>query len=288
MKQQMQLILLLVLVLVVGVTGYRLLFGTTESATITVLSQDGEVILIGSGGAQLQAGIGDSISVHDSLRTGKDGNLVLGMGENSQIHLAPASSIRVLSADLAGFRVELDEGKVFARVRPGSPSLGISSRGRAINAVDADFTVAVDVEGAMAIEPERGTVSLQGMDGVKQVEAGQRVTDLPGRSAVSAPIPNELLLKVAWPKIAVTRAREIPIRGKTGPYAAVQVGAGGHVSRLRAGPNGGFHAKIPIQEGENTVEVQVIDPMGVRTTRTHSLIRDSTAPVVETEVQWDR
>jgi hypothetical protein len=280
--------LMVVLALVLGSVGYQMMFAADEGFEITVLSQDGEVFHIGADGEAAPAVFGTKVGVQDSVRTGADGSVVLGMGVESQIRLAALSSIRVLSADMTGIRVELEEGRVSARVRPGSPSLGISSRGRAANAVDADFTVAVDAEGALAIEPERGEVLLQGVDGVERLTPGSRTTDLPGRQAVTAPVPSALLLEVAWPENAITREREVTIRGRTGPYVSVQIDGAALRARVRAGPDGRFRAKVPIREGRNTVEVRATDAMGESTVETHSVTRDSTAPAVETEVQWGR
>ncbi len=288
MRQQLQIVLGLLLLLAIGALGYQVLFRGKNHSQITILSMSGEVVHVALDAEAVLTNVGDAIGIQDSLRTGEDGSVILGMGEASRIHLAADSSIRVLSADSAGIRVELEEGLVSAKIRPGSPSLGISSRGRAANAKDADFTVAVDAEGMLAIEPERGEVLLQGIDGVERVSEGMRMTDLPGRPPVTNPIPNSLLLEVVWPKQTVTRSREITIRGRTGPYANVQVGGTDQPTKVRAGADGRFRAKIPIREGDNALEVRATDGLGSSKIKTRSLIRDSTAPAVETEVQWGR
>lgn len=130
--------------------------------------------------------------------------------------LEAESTVRVVDVDATGLRVELEHGRVTARVRAGSTPLGLSSRGRAIYADDADFTVAVDDEGGLALQPDRGSVRVEGFgSGDSVVGAGTRLASLPGRDAVLAAVPLELLLEVSWPGRETTRQSEIVIDGRT-------------------------------------------------------------------------
>jgi len=286
MRRNTQVVLLVCLVLVLGYWGYQWRFGEEAGVSITVISTSGEVDRIDGGGAPQSMEPGDTINVHDSIKTGADGLILMGAGEGSQLSLTASSSMRVLSTDLSGVRVELENGKVRARVRPGSPALGVTNRGRAVNATDADFTIVVDPEGAMGVETERGDVNLQGFEGATQLTKGQRLRALPGQESISARVPATLLLEVAWPETAVTRSSEVTIRGKTDPYASVVIGDG---TRVRAGADGKFRAQVILEEGSNDLDVRVRDLMGRESAERRTMTRDTKAPDVQSsEVVWGR
>jgi hypothetical protein len=195
--------------------------------------------------------------------------------------------IRILEADAAGVRVELEGGRVKASVRPGSPVLGISSRGRAIVARDATFSMGVDPDGALAVESEQGSVELQGFGANDRLAAGKRLVDVPGQASVVDPSTTELLLSVRWPN-ATIRADLATIQGSTSAFAEVIVrpeeGAG---LRLRAGADGHFEAILPVQEGENAFTVVAREPNGQHIEAAGTIARDSKAPTAtRVEVGW--
>ena len=100
------------------------------------------------------------------------------------------------------------------------------------------------------------------------------------------PIPDSLLLEVAWPEEAVTRDTEVSLSGRTSPYASVTLHGAAGSATIRAGSDGRFASSLPLQEGENTVEVTVEDVMGNRERTTWEVERDTEAPSVNTEVLW--
>ncbi len=286
MRRNTQVVLLACLVLVLGYWGYQWRFNEGSSVRLIVKSSSGQVDRLDAAGVARSTDAGSRIDVQDTLKTGADGLILLAVGEGSQLSLSAASSMRVLSADAGGVRVELEDGRVSARVRPGSPPLGVTNRGRAVNATNADFTIVVDPEGAMGVEAERGDVNLQGFEGVDRITEGSRLRAIPGREPVSAPLSAALLLEVDWPSTAITRSGEVTIRGRTDPYASVILGDG---TRVRAGADGKFRAKVILREGTNDLNVRVRDLMGRESDAKHTVTRDSTAPTVQSsEVLWGR
>jgi hypothetical protein len=286
MSRNTQVMLLVCLVLVLGYWGYQWKFSDDGGPRLVLISSSGTVERTDAAGVAQSTEVGAQIEVHDTLRTGEDGLILLQAGERSQLSLSATSTMRVVSAGIGGVRVELENGRVTARVRPGSPPLGITNRGRAVNARDADFTIVVDPEGAMGIEAERGDLGLQGFGAVRELAEGKRIRALPGREPVSAPVSSALLLEVDWPKSAVTRSAEVTIRGRTDPYASVVFSDG---TRVRAGADGKFRAKVPLSEGSNNLNVRVRDLMGRESDTKRTVTRDSTAPSVESsEVLWGR
>jgi hypothetical protein len=284
MRQNTQIVLLVCLVMVLGYWGYQWRFSDEGGTRLVVVSSSGLVERTDGAGVSQPTETGVEVDVQDTLTTGADGLVMLRAGEGSQLSLSAKSTMRVVSVDAGGVRVELENGRVSARVRAGAPALGITNRGRAVNATDADFTIVVDPEGAFGVETERGSVGLQGFDEVVQLQAGHRLQALPGREPVSAPVSSALLLKVDWPEGAVTRSAEVTIRGRTDPYASVVLGDG---TSVRAGADGKFRAKVALKEGENDLKIRVRDVMGRETDSKRTFTRDSTAPSVQsTEVLW--
>lgn len=286
MRRNTQVTLLVCLVLVLGYWGYQWRFSEAAGVKLTIVSSSGVVARADAAGVEQDMEPGGLIEVQDTVTTGKDGVVLLQAGEGSQLSLSADSTMRVMSAGAGGVRVELENGRVSARVRPGSPALGVTNRGRAVNATNADFTIVVDPEGAMGVQADRGDLQLQGFENTKALSKGQRLQAMPGREPVSAPVSSALLLEVDWPKGAVTRSAEVTIRGRTDPYASVIIGDG---TRVRAGSDGKFRAKVPLSEGNNSLNVRVRDLMGRESDSKKTVTRDSTAPPVKSsEVLWGR
>ena len=286
MRRNTQVTLLVFLVLVLGYWGYQWKFSDSGGVSLSVVSHSGTTSRSDAAGIEQALAPGETIDVQDTLKTGEDGMILLQAGEGSQLSLSAESSMKIMSAGTRGVRVELENGRVSARVRPGSPALGVTNRGRAVNATNADFTIVVDPEGALGVQADRGDLQLQGFEDEKTLTQGKRLRALPGEVPVAAPVSSALLLEVDWPQSAVTRSAEVTIRGRTDPYASVVIGDG---TRVRAGKDGKFRAKVPLLEGNNDLNVRVRDLMGRESDSKKTVKRDSTAPAVQSsEVLWGR
>ncbi len=289
MRQSLQLILATVVVLVIGYVGYTLLFSDDDQVRVQVIAAQGQVTRAAADGGRSPLDVGDLLEIRDAVEVGIDSHAVLGVGEGTRLELDPASTVRLLEVDHTGLRVELEQGRVKARVRPGGVPLGLTSRGRAIYAEDADFAAAVDAAGALAVEPERGEVRVEGADDEPaKVPAGARLTALPGKKPVLEAVPSELLLEVGRPGQDLTRQADMLVEGRTGAYAEVRVGREGSWTNVRAGPDGRFRASVPLDEGDNTVVVEARDALGNTREDELRIIRDSTAPPITagSEIQW--
>lgn len=290
MRQGLQLILSALLVLVAGYVGYRVVFAEDATPTVQVIEARGQVVRAGADGERAPLSVGDSVAARESVEVGEGSQAVLGVGDGTRLELDARSTMRVVDVDATGLRVELEQGRVSARVRAGATPLGVSSRGRAIYADDADFTVAVDDEGALALQPDRGTVRIEGFGAEPgPVGEGTRLTSLPGREAVLAAVPAELLLEVGWPGAPTTRQGDVVLEGRTSAYAEVRIGQGEDWTKVRAGPEGHFRASVPLQEGPNRVKIEARDALGNLREEEVAITRDSTAPTISgSEVQWGR
>jgi FecR protein/Glucodextranase, domain B len=285
-RQSLTLVLVAMLVLIGGFVAYRLIFAPDPIDGLQVVEVSGKVSRTNAAGAENQAGVGDLVAAHEQVRVDGEGYAVLAVGDATRLTLDASSSLKVLEVDERGVRVELQGGRVSARVRPGS-SVDVSARGRSVSARDADFAISAGPEGSVAVETTRGEVGLSGFDTLSRAEAGQQVWALPDRTAVIGAIPSALLLEVNWPSGAPTRSPELPVEGHTDPYAIVQIRRGDETLRVRAAADGSFRATMPVQPGENNIEVEAEDLNGRKAKTTGTMVREQPPPpVTNAEVQW--
>lgn len=289
MKQQLQLLLLICLVAVIGIVGYGVMFGSRPSHELMVVSARSATVQAGTEKALTILEAGMAVGIDSVVRTGSAGNVALQYGDGANLVLLSDAVMTVLSADGAGVRVELEEGAISARVRAGMPPLGITNRGRAVNATDADFTVLVDKGGGLSAVARQGQLSLQGFSGVETLDPNRVLRAIPQEPTVVGVAPESLLLDVEWPEEAKTRAGEMELSGRTDPYASVVFGTGSDAVRVRADRDGKFRATVALAEGQNDVELRVHDVMGREAKQQRTVRRDSTAPIIQAaEVVWDQ
>ena len=288
MRQQLQLLLLIGLVVVLGVAGYRILFGSGPGQELVVVSaHQASAVLDGTAIPDLVAGTVLYGSARVETRDG--GTATLKYGDHAELVLADSTAIEVVSADQTGLRVEIDAGAVSARVRQGAAPLNISNRGRSVGATDADFTVMVGHQGPMSVVNQRGAVSLTGVADQATVGQNSAIHIGSDNKATTLPIAESLLFEVEWPEQAETKESTVEVTGITDPYATVTLGSGRDAVRVRADRDGRFRADIPLVEGKNDIELKVRDVSGREATRKQALSRDSTAPEIESaEVMWGR
>jgi len=209
---------------------------------------------------------------------------VLAMGEGTELTLGPNTRLRVLGVEREGIRVELGEGRIQARVRSGSPLLSITSKGRSIRATEAEFSVAVDADGAMVARAEAGSLELEGFGDVQSLGPGAELSAFPGQPTVLGSISQALLLQVAWPEGRI--GAQVPLEGQTAPYAQVTVRVGEAEETIRADGDGHFASAIELPVGETRIAVEASDATGEASADTRLLEREAAGPRTQTEVLW--
>lgn len=286
MRDALRILLAISLVLLAGWLGYAVLFPTERVAPLLVSEVEGDVVRIDAVGNRTEATTGLALQRSDQIQSGEGGRATLSFGEENRIVLQRATSIRVLGISPAGVKIELDGGRVQATVRPGHGALGVVSGTREFSATDATFSVGTNGSGVLAVESERGEVQVLGVEGVTQLGPDQRLVGLSDGQVRVAPIPASLLLEVAWPDAARTREAEVMVRGRTDPGSEVRVGASGVWTVVVAGKDGQFQASVPLQEGQNPLEVVSEDPLGRTATSAGSILRDTRPPGASFEVRY--
>lgn len=286
MSKELQALAVLLLILGVAWLGYGHLFGDDGGERLVVSAVEGTVRRVDGFGAETAAEAGLALQPRDRIVAGAGGRAVLALGPDSRVTIEEKSAVRVLAADQTGVKLELEGGRVQATIRPGAGPVGISSDGRSVVAQDADFTVVRAEDGTLGVVAERGQVGIEGLPGTERLAAGERLVAARGGTALVAPASEELLLKVAWPTAARTRDEATEVRGHTEPNAHVRLGREGAWVEVKADDKGDFVTRVPLAEGANEIRVEATSVLGASVAVVHSVVRDTTAPSVSTQIRY--
>jgi len=286
MKEHLSVLLAALAVLAVGYGGYFVLFADPTTGRLMVTAVAGEVSRVAPDGRVEPAGTGDFLTEATEIRVGESGHVLLEAGEGSELRLEDHTSVRVLAADRRGVRVELDEGRVQARVRAGSRVLGVRAGVREVTADEGGFRMARDSEGTVRVAVDEGSVRMEGPDGPLSLASGQRFDARIGQPPVIRDsVVEELLLEIRWPSLPPGEA-PAPVDGRTLPHANVRVRGPQGTTELQADAEGRFHAELTVPVGSHSVSVEVDDGLGSGRSETGQLERPIEVPVATTEVRF--
>lgn len=274
--------LTLVLILLLGWGGYELLFGEGGGARLTVESVEGDVRRQVDGRNEA-AQPGQELAERDRIVAGLDGTAVLALDDgSSRVVVRPKSEVTVKSVGTDGLRVGLEGGRVEARVVEGGRPVTVEAGERAVRTADGDVAVARGADGTVVVRASRGGADLFGFGSAVRAAAGQDVVAPAGGRAVQvADHADELLLEVAWPKEAQTRAVMAEVRGTTQPGAQLSVSCGGGTVHAAADPDGRFTVQVSLAEGVNTCVVKAVGLLGEEVDEAHSIERDTKGPSIK-------
>lgn len=255
-----------------------------------VAGVDGELVLADVQGSVAIEGplarparAGERVEPRDHLRTG-EGRAVLELDGGTRIRIGPASSVVVRSVDAEGVDLEIEGGALRATVRPESAALAVTGGGVTVQATDADFDIGV-TEGVAVVDTLRGEVALMGVD-QSRLNAGSRAV-IRNRSAAIGPIPDDLLLAVAWPDPERTREEATTVTGRTAPGARVILAGAFGSQEVVADADGAFEARVPLSEGDNRLTVRAVDLFGqVADVQGLLQTRDTRAPTFRGGVEY--
>ncbi len=278
MNENLRIVLAVLTILVLGLLGYKLMFPSEDAVPLLVQAVEGSVQHVDEKGERATVSPGLILERASRIETKADGRAFLALGQGSTLTVDQSSSVRILDVTREGVRIELDNGSVEATVRPERGSLGIVHSDREVVGRDGSFAVGVNAGGNMAVETHDGMVEIRGVESVAELQQGERLLLLSDGTPKVAAIPESLLLEVAWPESARTRHAEVAVRGLTDPGAEVRVGAAGRWTTVVADATGRFEAAIPLEEGENPLQVVSRDPLGRTSEESKLVTRDSEPP----------
>ncbi len=285
MREVLPLLGIALAILLGGLLVYRWVFPEDAVLGLVVHHVEGEVHHVGEEGLK-GAVVGDVVGVAQRIQVGEAGGVQLLFGENTRMRLEANSSLEVVGADAEGLEVELEEGRVHATVRPGSPAIGVVARDRSVRTRNGRFGIALDDRGATSVEVQEGTVALSGFGEVRALADGERVIVTEGGSPLQGEIPSSLVLNVDWPPAERTRASKAIVRGQTEPGAQISVTGGQSEVGTVADDQGEFALEVPLAEGLNALDLLARSVMGREEEGHFEVIKDSQAPTAEFEIRY--
>lgn len=256
-------------------------------SVVRVLSVDGvaERLVFGE---ERWAGIasGDVLGVDDAVRTEKRAEVTLGVGTRSRVSLGGEAQVQVREVSDSVQRLGLVRGRASVNYREdGARVLRVESDDGGTVAETRDGVFTVLGEGrTVAVATEDGSVDLSAGGGRVTIEGGrQSVAVDGGRPSRPAPIPADLLLRVADPGCRVQRETFIVIRGRTSPGSRVRVNdLPGAVD-----VEGRFSVRLPLAVGRNTIVVTTEDVLGRVERRTFPCVTvDPGAAIEKIDIKW--
>ncbi|MEW5853979.1 MAG: FecR domain-containing protein, partial [Myxococcota bacterium] len=231
-------------------------------------------------------GVGDTLGVDDSVRTGRNSSALLKVGDQAQVRVAARTELNVREISEEVSRVRLDEGRIVAEVTPGGNTVfRVETKGSdaTVESKAGRFSMVNDGRGQVAVATETGQVRLQARGKSVDVPAGTQSVVEPG-AAPQKPreVPRSLLLKVATPARSIQRELEHEVVGQTTPGSLVRVK--GRVARVD--PDGRFRIKVPLDEGRNAIEINAVDAAGHEKLTRLDLTVDRSAPAIKGHMEW--
>lgn len=258
------------------------------SVDLILLEFSGDITVRGSDNAATPPEAGQTLRSRDTVQTGAGGRAVVSIGGDGRLDIGPRTEVQITSIDGNDVEVELFGGRMSARVMPDSRAVRIARDQRAVIATNADVDVAVDGDGDLFVEVQRGEAAIEGIPGASMVGEGERLATRNGRTAEIGPVPSSLLLTVQWPEGTRVRRPGFPVRGTTRPAIPVVIrGASGDII-LESDADGGFSVDVELTEGDNTLVITAEDPLGESTSSEHIIRLDSTGPAFSGDVEYPR
>ncbi|MBL8615871.1 MAG: hypothetical protein JNM72_09715 [Deltaproteobacteria bacterium] len=285
MRENLGLLLALLVILLVGVVGYRALFGP-QGPELVVLDAVGQAVRVRAAEGAVPLRVGDALAVDDQLMVGETGVLRVGIGEGSELSLQANSALRLTAVTDDGVRVELEGGAVSARVRAGAPSLGLRARGRELQLASGEVNAGLADDGRLTVEVLAGELALSGVDGQATLAAGRRLDLADGQAPVAAPITEALQIQVRGPS-TIGEDGAVSVIAQTQPYALVELSGAGATVQVVAGPDG--IARLPaviVPRGGATVALRARDALGREASVTHRFEAPAGPRLMGTAVQW--
>ncbi len=268
--------------------------GPHTKAPVSVPDQGAKVIAV-SGFAETRRGQGrwtklkkgQVLDARDSVRTGRNGEARLQVGDGVEVRVSPRSefSIREITEGLS--RVRLEVGHVSASIdEKGNRVLRVEAAGSDAVAESSggSFGMVSDGLGQVAVATTKGQVKLKAKGQTQIVGEGEQSVVMKNAApSAPTPVPKSLLLKVADPVRRKTNATVTYVEGHTSPGSVVRVD--GKITTVTKA--GKFRVPVRLKDGENRINVAVTDSLGrTKQERMPSIVVDREKPTIDAEVKW--
>jgi hypothetical protein len=273
--------LAVLVVLGCGLGGYLLIFRDDPGERLRVESVSGRVDHVSEGGGRAAAQESDILLPGERIESADGGRAVLTLGGDSRITVEESTVVKVVEVTSRGVKLDLEDGRVTATIRPAEGNLTVGADGRRVTSNNATFTAQRDPEGTLAVSSDAGVLKVEGVEGVQELQPGQDLIAPLSGAPLRADAAEALLMQVVWPSAPRTRARKVTVTGTTQPGATVSVLGGAESVQTKADKGGQFSIEVPLAEGNNELSVSATSLLGRKSPVTAAtLVSDTTAPQV--------
>jgi hypothetical protein len=233
-----------------------------DPSDVAVVAVSGSVERSGRDGRWTRVAAGDRLATDDALRTGDAARADLRVGERSRITVAERSQVAVREVTAAVHRLRLSRGRVAVEYeRDGARTLRIEDATGQRVAESQEGRFSVLASGAtLAVATETGSVTLRAAGKAVDVGAGQQSVAAAGAPSPAAPIPVDLLLRVADEARSASDPDDLCAHVRGRAAAGAEVTVDDHPVALER--DGRFAVRVPRRAGLTAVRVTTRDPGG--------------------------
>lgn len=218
----------------------------------------------GAGSKWIPVMSGDELGAKDSIKTEKNARARLAAEDNSEIEIQEQSEIDLDNLSSSAHSFELKRGQLKVSYRKNKQrTVRVSSAetGAVAEAEAGDFVIQ-NHKGTVSLATTKGETKFTSNDETVVVASGQYSTATKGRSpGPAAPIPLEVMLRVAKTNLKNKNTAIIVIQGQSDPGAHVL--ANGVDAQME--PDGTFEASIPRSPEQKQIRLTASTPWGSRT-----------------------
>jgi hypothetical protein len=248
-----------------------------------VTSVEGRVLRRAPSGESIEVRVGETVPVDETLLTG-DGAATLHVDRVALVELERQTAVTIAEGADGRTGVRLDRGRTTARVEDSGSTfrLTFADSDAVAETADGELSAVTDGAGRVTVASERGTVRLSAEGEAVDIAEGEQSTVLPERSPTPPRrVPPSFFLRVRRPPER-SRVAETTVRGRAAPGAVVSVNG----APARVDDDGRFQASLTLREGRNRIVVEGRDVRGRSDSSSHSVLVDSSASEIQSDVAW--
>lgn len=246
-----------------------------EVSSLSVTSIEGNAWQVEEG-KQSELKVGVSIVAGRRVLVNDDSKLGLTLGE-TQINLESNTSVQIQSISKEHIELSIDEGRIRARARRGSPQIKIESRSGKAQLSNGQILLDVSEIGGIQVTVEEGNAELQSLQQrlvLNSGESGSFIENSPTRlpEVNLNPYSNE------------TSDNSVIISGTAPPGTIVSA----IENRVFADQSMKFAIQVPLKIGDNLFTLTVQSPLEEQLHIPIEITRHAPPPVLHhAEIQWN-
>lgn len=228
---------------------------------------------------------GEDLESDETVRTGTNSKLTLGVGAESKLELAEQAELTIGEVSTNDRRFKLLRGRISVEYREEDRRIRIENEdGSAVAEAEEGIFTVLNTGQTVAVATKTGSVNLFAGGSRVAVGAGKQSSTTRGAVPLApTPIPVDILLRMIDPGCQVQRESFIVLKGVTSPGAIVT--ANGNLATIRK--DGHFAVRVPLRHGKNRIQVVSQDATGSRKEKTFPCVTvDPGAPIKNIDIKW--